>query len=379
VGLNVVRVMTGYAGKPMANGSGAFLQTRRYIIAPPGARPLRPRLFGLVDTPDGVVLPRLFPGLRSVWFGAGPRPEPYLWLLIGLAWLVRWRVLPTAGFLAGLGHWIMNHLAWGEARGGMFVEARGTAGGRPISRSWHLIADGDAGPFIPSMPAAALIRGWRTRTPAAGARDAAGALSLDDYDRLFSQQRIVTGVRGRAPLGRQLYARMLEGAFARLPQPIRDLHEAGDGAVFAGRAKVERGGGAIAGLIATMLGFPESSDDTPVEVAFAVRDGLETWTRRFGAQSFASTQEEGKGSWRHLLVERFGPAAFALAILADERRLTLALQGWRWLGAPMPLWLAPRIEAFETADDGRFNFHVDIRLPLAGRIVRYGGWLEPWG
>jgi len=29
------------------------------------------------------------------------------------------------------------------------------------------------------------------------------------------------------------------------------------------------------------------------------------------------------------------------------------------------------------ADGGRFNFHVEIGLPLIGRIVRYRGWLMP--
>ena len=34
-------------------------------------------------------------------------------------------------------------------------------------------------------------------------------------------------------------------------------------------------------------------------------------------------------------------------------------------------------DAYESADDGRFNFHVEIRLPLIGSIVRYRGWLMP--
>jgi hypothetical protein len=37
----------------------------------------------------------------------------------------------------------------------------------------------------------------------------------------------------------------------------------------------------------------------------------------------------------------------------------------------------PRVAAYEHAADGRFNFSVDIGLPVFGRIVRYDGWLEP--
>ena len=31
----------------------------------------------------------------------------------------------------------------------------------------------------------------------------------------------------------------------------------------------------------------------------------------------------------------------------------------------------------ESAEDGRFNFHVEISHPLTGLIVRYRGWLVP--
>jgi len=31
----------------------------------------------------------------------------------------------------------------------------------------------------------------------------------------------------------------------------------------------------------------------------------------------------------------------------------------------------------KSAEDGRFNFHVEIDHPLTGMIVRYRGWLVP--
>lgn len=27
--------------------------------------------------------------------------------------------------------------------------------------------------------------------------------------------------------------------------------------------------------------------------------------------------------------------------------------------------------------DGKFHFHVDLRLPIIGRIVKYVGWFDP--
>jgi hypothetical protein len=50
---------------------------------------------------------------------------------------------------------------------------------------------------------------------------------------------------------------------------------------------------------------------------------------------------------------------------------------WTAFGISMPLAFAPAGDAFESAGGGRFDFHVEIRLPLIGRIVRYRGWLVP--
>src|SRR5439155_4588447 len=78
VGMNVIRAITSYAGKPVAltrdgrkTTAYAIIDTLRYTIAPPGRLPLYPVRFSLVDVPDLKLLPELWPGLRSVWMGAG--------------------------------------------------------------------------------------------------------------------------------------------------------------------------------------------------------------------------------------------------------------------------------------------------------------------
>jgi hypothetical protein len=110
-------------------------------------------------------------------------------------------------------------------------------------------------------------------------------------------------------------------------------------------------------------------------VRFTRRDGVETWSRDFSGQGFSSLQYAGAGKNRWHVVERFGPLAFALALVPDDRKLRLILRRWTMLGLPMPMLLAPRIEAFEHVVDGRFAFHVDIGLPMIGRLVRYRGTL----
>ena len=383
VGENVVRAIASYCGQPVPikkNGEATegypLTEQIRYTIAPPGRLPLRKKLFSLVDVPDLQALRDLWPEAEDIWFGAGPVPEILHRCLIGLAWLVRWKLIGSLTSIAGLMHRVTNALRWGEHRGGMFIEVIG-AGERsaPVKRSWHLVAEGDDGPLIPSMASEAIVRRILSgRPPAAGARAATGDLELDDFEAVFASRTIFTGVREDMPAGAGLYRRILGAAYEALPAAIRDLHEAD---VAEGEASVERGTGALASIAAKLVGFPHTTARAPVRVTFGRVGGTETWTRAFSGENLASEQFAGTGRSDSLLVERFGPLQFSMALVVDGAKLALKLRRWTAFGIPMPMGPAPRFEAFESADDGLFRFHVDIRHPLTGLLVRYRGWLKP--
>jgi uncharacterized protein DUF4166 len=379
----VIRAIASYASqRSMLRRGGMtavgrpFTEHMRFTIAPPGQLPLRDTLFSLVDVPDLRALPELWPGVRDVWIGAGPVPEVLHRALAALAWLVRWRLVPSLLPLAPLMHFVSNRLRWGEHRGGMFVEVEGTSGsGRPVKRSWHLLAEGDDGPLIPAMAVEALIRNAIDgRRPPAGARAACVDLELEDYEVLFSRRTIQTGVREHTP-DLPLYAGLLGSAWYELPAELRVLHGTGGVTWAEGRADVERGWGLLARLVAATIGLPKTATDTPVKVRFETSGTQETWTRSFGNESFSSRQFGGRGRSAGLLCERFGPLVFAMALVAEESRLRLVLRRWSAFGVPLPMWLCPRSDSYEGTADGRFRFHVDISHPLTGLIVRYRGWL----
>jgi hypothetical protein len=386
VGENVIRAIAGYCGQPVALKRGGrtavghpMTEQIRYAISPPGRLPLRSTLFSLVDVPDLRVLSDLWPEARDVWMGAGPGPEILHLFLIGLSWLVRWRLVPSLTPFAGLMHWATNRLRWGEHRGGMFVEVAGlNAEGEPAKRSWHLLVDGDDGPLIPSMAAQAIVRRvLEGRPPAAGARAATGDLELQDFETLFADRAIFTGVRDETAIaGENLYRRILGSAYDALPFEIREMHHATEAR---GEASVERGAGFLAKLAAWFVGFPGATPRTPVRVIFDRADGRETWTRSFGAETFRSVQFAGSGRSDRLLVERFGPLAFGMALVVEGPKLSLKLCRWTAFGVGLPMWLCPRSTAFESVEDGRFHFDVEISHPLTGPIVRYHGWLKPEG
>lgn len=386
VGLNVIRALTSYAGKPISvirNGkpatSYALTETMRYTICPPGYLPLNNILFSLVDVPDMKVLPEIWRDLDSIWLGAGPVPEILHRMLIWLSWLVRFRIIPSLLPFAPLFHFVINILRWGEHRGGMFVEVVGTArSGERIERSWHLLAERGDGPFIPSMAAQAIIlRMLSDKKPATGARAATHELEVADYEAIFKTRTIYTGERESKSDATPLYKGLLGAAWDALPTPLATLHNltAQEGRAE-GAARVVRGKNLLARLIATLFGFPSAGENVPVKVTFQQKDGGELWTRDFAGRKFSSFQTEGHGYADKLLVEKFGPATFWLALVLKDEQLHLVTRRWSVFGIPMPLALSPNASTYEYEEDGKFCFHVEMKSLLIGLIVRYEGGLE---
>ncbi|QWT21486.1 DUF4166 domain-containing protein [Bacillus sp. NP157] len=385
IGLNVMRAVVGYAGAPVKlwrdgkPGQGTGLaESMRFTIAAPGKLPLRNIHFSLVDVPDLQVIPPEHPTMTDIWMGAGPVPE-VLHRILNLLAKARHRLrLPSLEPLSPLFYRVLNLMRFGEHRGGMFVRARGHADGQPVERSWHLLAEGDDGPYIPSMAIEAIVRKLiKGERPAAGARPATRALELADYDALFANRSIHTGFRAddaTAPL----YRRVLGNAFDTLPATLQALHGIAGHRQWRGHADVRHGSGILARIVRALVGFPKAGSHVPVTVTFTPEaDGAERWTRSFGFRDFSSLQALGRGRGAHLLTERFGVASFALALVVDNGRLALVPRRWSVLGIPMPRFLLPRGVSHEYEADGRFHFDVEISAPLVGLIVHYQGELQP--
>ncbi|MES2624450.1 MAG: DUF4166 domain-containing protein [Pseudomonadota bacterium] len=387
VGLNVIRAITSYAGKPLqlvrhgvVTKTYALTETRHYVIAPPGKVPLNPTLFSLVDVPDLHVVPQQWPRLDAIWIGAGPVPRIWHYALIGLSWLVRIRLLPTLAPLAPLCHQVINKFSWGEHRGGMFVAVQGLdASGEYRENSWHMLAEGDDGPLIPSMAAAAVIRRMlNDQSPAPGARTAINDIELADYETQFARRRIVTGRRSDTGLQSDapLYQRLLGDAWHKLPVQIREMHTLNGSKIVSGLADIERGTGFLAQRVANLFGFPAAGKEVPLSVNFSERRGQEHWLRYFGRRKMKSIQYEGKGNSRWLLNERFGLVTFGIALVVEGNKLKLVIRRWSVLGLPLPLILAPRTRTFEYVANDCFNFDVEVSHPLLGLIVHYKGFLK---
>ena len=365
IGLNVMRAITSYAGAPVTLTRGGRIaeahglaESRRYTIASPGKLPLGHLRFSLVDVPDLRVLPAQHPAIENIWIGAGPVPETLHRMLNLLARARAAFGLPSLSPLAPLFHRVLNLMRLGEHRGGMFVHARGHQDGQPAERSWYLLTEGDDGPYIPSMAAEAILRKHLAgRLPAPGARPATGALTLGDYDDLFRNRDIHTGMRDHDDVGLPLYRRVLGAAFDDLPVPVQALHDAGAARRWRGIVTVSRGRNPLARLIARLMGFPAKADAVPVTVDFAHVDGAEIWTRTFGDARFPQHPEPGRRPGRTSAAGTVRPDYRGFGAGGGGRGASMLVpRHWRLLGMPLPRALLPGGDTFECETDG--NIHL---------------------
>lgn len=379
-GLSVVRSILSYAGLPVRlwldgrwqDRPGWGLTVRRDI---PG---LGRRWLSLCETPDLDLLPARFAVGRTAVFRAGLElPILHLGLLaasLPVRLLPRLSLAPLARPVRAVADCLMP---FGTDRGGMLVEAAGgDEAGAPVEAAWSLLAEAGDGPVIPTLPALAALRLLAAGALPAGARSAAGVLPLRDIAAEFAPYRITTRLEVRPAGGDGVFATTLGEAFARLPAPIRAVHDGACWRVLAGEARVEGAASWPARMVARLFGFPPATPHVAVRVTIAAEGGREIWTRQFGAHRFRSTL--AAGVTRGAVTERFGPFVFTLRLTATPETLTYEVMRWRFLGLPLPSGLAPRSLAVEGVDaSGRFTFDVPIALPFIGNLVRYQGWLLP--
>jgi saccharopine dehydrogenase-like NADP-dependent oxidoreductase len=186
-GLATVRAVLGYCGKSFTRLENGYwkgvlgwqgLQLRRY----PG--PIGQRWLGNCDVPDLALFPQRYPGIKTVTFQAGlgvPLAHLATW---ACSWLVRWQLVGNMAQFAKPLHWLSRRLeVFGPQESAMHVELSGAArDGKPLIRTWHIVARQHHGPYIPCGAAIGLARKLaHGDLHERGAMPCVGLLTLDEY------------------------------------------------------------------------------------------------------------------------------------------------------------------------------------------------------
>jgi hypothetical protein len=172
-----------------------------------------------------------------------------------------------------------------------------------------------------------------------------------------------------------LWRRILGPDFERLPDAVRTMFDATGHRYARGVSDIEMGRSRLARLTAFLAGFPCPGRGVPVSVLFQAEGSADVWHRTFGRRRFSSAHLQEGG----LLVERFGALAFVFRLEASEGGVRFAMQEARLFGKRLPRALSPRIAAVQSETDRLFRFEITVDLPLAGRMARLVGLLNPPG
>lgn len=171
-----------------------------------------------------------------------------------------------------------------------------------------------------------------------------------------------------------LFQQALGAPFFRLPESLRRLHGVRGRARYAGVATFERGRNPLARLCARIAGLPPLVGEVPVAVEVVADARGESWHRDFGGRRMSTRLALKDG----LLRERLGMLQFRHALHANDGSIWWTVAGVRLFGfVPLPASLFDGVRCREYQQDDRYRFEVEASLPVAGRVVRYAGWLEP--
>ena len=380
VGEAVVLGVLSYAGRHVPQFRFGAAQSvlgwmRGHKVDVPG---LGKRWVAPVETSEADCFPSRFKVRSRVAFHAGLESRLEM---AGIAILARLRNL---GFLQNLKPFVWPMVTgrkvtrmFGGKRGGMLVTVTGlNREGRWSKATWSLLARDGQGLKVPGLPVVAAIRMLLEQELTPGARVACGDIPLHRIEEEFAGLPITSQIKTLTPdhgiIDDALTARDMES----LPKPIVDFHRMTTAPVWRGEAQVTRSKGFLARFVGLMIGLPRAGQRIPIRVTVERQaDGRERWTRDFCGKRFHSVMNRGPDNsfW-----EQFGPLNFKLELRLDNGCLLYPVTKARFLGLPLPVFLLPRTDAFETTDkEGRFVFDVKITLPVGGLLVHYRGWLYP--
>lgn len=172
-----------------------------------------------------------------------------------------------------------------------------------------------------------------------------------------------------------LFAQVLGPAFEQLAPQVRALHAIPARQRWSGQGDVLRGSHWLVAPCAWLARLPPTSS-VPVTVEFVVDAAGERWNRQFGAARMASRLWQRGGR----LFEQLGAVRFRFGLREqDGQILWRAERVWAFGVLPLPARWFAQVHCREREHQGRYEFLVDVSMPLIGRLIRYEGWLLPEG
>ena len=168
-----------------------------------------------------------------------------------------------------------------------------------------------------------------------------------------------------------LYPTVLGSGFGQLAPLLQRFHTEA-GTVWQGEATVRRSRSALLRMLLTLGRLPKDGQHVAVSVQLAIQNEQEIWQRRFADRAMVSRQYMAADGLR----ESIGMLSLSLINSVREDVLFQHSEKCRFLGIPLPGWLAFNVVAREWSERGRLHFDVTINF-VRWELISYSGWVQP--
>lgn len=171
-----------------------------------------------------------------------------------------------------------------------------------------------------------------------------------------------------------IFKAILRDNYLVLPEVVRRFHESRIGS-YDGTVDVTGAPGWLATTLRSMFNMPQPGTGMKMNVKVIRTEREERWLRQWGDKQFSSVLNRVSNG--NMLSENLGMTKLFFDLGANDQYLRWRLLEWSFAGMPMPLFLGPDIEAFESIDEnGNYKFWVKVMYPGVGELVTYNGTLE---
>ncbi len=166
-----------------------------------------------------------------------------------------------------------------------------------------------------------------------------------------------------------LFVQHLGNQYAALNNLLKAAHS-GD-ICLEGNVVIRRGN-VMSKMLCHILGFPAEGVNVVLKVIGHHDADRMLWKRDFAGIKLVSEFIREND----YLIERMGPIQLCLKLFVNDGELHYQLIKAKFLGLPIPSALSPKLTAWEKEQQGRYNFLVDVALPVMGRLISYEGMLS---
>jgi hypothetical protein len=140
---------------------------------------------------------------------------------------------------------------------------------------------------------------------------------------------------------------------------------------LSGNVRVSRGN-FLANILCQILGMPKSTDSVLLAVDGQHTEDAMIWKRRFGdVEMISNFVLDGD-----YFVESMGPIKLWMTLNNQDGELVYTLEKSQFLFIPLPKILSPTLLAFESENNGKYVFSVNVGLPIIGKLIEYNGVLD---